>query len=54
MIEKISHQEPLATEDGREYVVTEAGIELVLTSLLDADKRVQRLFSKEYIEPPQQ
>lgn len=54
MIEKISHQEPLATEDGREYVVTEAGIELVLTSLLDADKRVQRLFTKEYIEPPQQ
>lgn len=54
MIEKISHQEPLATEDGREYVVTEAGIELVLTSLLDADNRVQRLFSKEYIEPPRQ
>lgn len=54
MIEKISHQELLATEDGREYVVTEAGIELVLTSLLDADNRVQRLFSKEYIEPPRQ
>lgn len=54
MIEKIAHQEPLTTEDGREYVVTEAGIQLVLTSLLDADKRIERLFSKEYIEPPQQ
>ncbi len=54
MINKIAHDQPLTTDDGREYVVSEAGIELVLTSLLESDGRIQRLFSKEYVEPPPQ
>ncbi|MFQ5957170.1 MAG: hypothetical protein ACE5KK_05310 [Candidatus Brocadiales bacterium] len=50
MISRIAYKEPLTTADGREYVVTEAGIELVLTSLMDASKRIDRLFSKEFVE----
>ncbi len=54
MIEKVAYRQPLTTEDGQEYVVEEAGIALVMTSLMDADKRVDRLFNKVYIEAPQQ
>lgn len=50
MINRIAYKEPLTTADGREYVVTEAGIQLVLTGLMDASARIERLFSKEYYE----
>ncbi len=51
MINRIAHNQPLTTDEGREYVVSETGIELVLTGLLEADTRVNRLFSKEYAGP---
>ncbi len=51
MINKIAHNQPLTTDEGQEYIVSETGIELILTGLLEADTRVNRLFSKEYVEP---
>ncbi len=53
-IGRIARKEILTTEDGREYIADEAGLEMVLIGLIDSNERMGRLFSKEYIEPPQQ
>ncbi|MDO8137341.1 MAG: hypothetical protein Q6354_06830 [Candidatus Brocadiales bacterium] len=48
-IAKIAYGQPLTTE-GREYIITRQGIDLVLTSLTSASERVEKLFSREYKE----
>ncbi|MFQ5863517.1 MAG: hypothetical protein ACE5IC_10415 [Candidatus Brocadiales bacterium] len=50
MISRIAYKQPLKTADGREYVATEVGIELFLTGLMDSSERIERLFSKEFVE----
>lgn len=49
-IGKIAFREPLSSEGGPGYVVSEQGIGYVLSSLEAATERVSRLFSKEYKE----